>query len=138
MVNDTISDMLTRIRNANLASQKEVAVSKTKIHEKICKILEREGFIEAFSPSSDDPNFLLVHLKYQKSSFQGPGGLAKPCITNLKRISKPGLRIYTTARDIPRVLGGMGIVILSTSKGILTDREARSSKVGGEVLCWIW
>lgn len=138
MVNDTISDMLTRIRNANLAYKSSVSVSKTKIHEKICQILEREGFIESFSVSTINSNELTIQLKYQKIFSRGNGGLNKPCITNLKRISKPGLRIYTNSRDVPKVLGGMGILILSTSKGLMTDQEARSSKIGGEVLCSIW
>jgi small subunit ribosomal protein S8 len=138
MVNDTISDMLTRIRNANLAYKISVSISKTQIHEKICKILEREGFIENFSVSVNNPNELNIQLKYQKGFSHGTGGLGKPCITNLKRISKPGLRIYTNSREIPQILGGMGIIILSTSKGLMTDQEARSSNIGGEVLCSIW
>lgn len=138
MVNDTISDMLTRIRNANLAYKLQVSVLKTNINEKICKILEREGFIENFSVSTKNPTELTIQLKYQKNLSRGIGGLGKPCITNLKRISKPGLRVYTNSREIPKVLGGMGIVILSTSKGLITDQEARSLKVGGEVLCSLW
>jgi small subunit ribosomal protein S8 len=115
-----------------------VSVSTTKIHEKICQILEKEGFIEKFQISETKPNELIIHLKYQKNLSQGIGGLGKPCITNLKRISKPGLRIYTTYKEIPKILGGMGIVIVSTSKGLMTDREARSSRLGGELLCSIW
>jgi small subunit ribosomal protein S8 len=138
MVNDTISDMLTRIRNANLVYKTTVSVSTTKIHEKICQILEKEGFIEKFQISETKSNELIIHLKYQKNLSQGIGGLGKPCITNLKRISKPGLRIYTTHKEIPKILGGMGIVIVSTSKGLMTDREARSSRLGGELLCSIW
>ena len=138
MVNDTISDMLTRIRNANLAYKTTVSLSKTKVHEKICQILQQEGFIENFSISQTDENEILVDLKYQKTSSFGSGGLGKPCITNLKRISKPGLRIYTNSREIPKVLGGMGILILSTSKGLMTDRQARQSHLGGEILCSVW
>jgi len=138
MVNDTISDMLTRIRNANLASKLHVSVVKTNINEKICQILENEGFIESFSLSTTNPNELNIQLKYQKNLSHGIGGLGKPCITNLKRISKPGLRVYTNSREIPKVLGGMGILILSTSKGLITDQEARSLKIGGEVLCSLW
>ena len=138
MVNDTISDMLTRIRNANLAYKLQVSVLKTNINEKICKILEREGFIENFCVSTKNPNELTIQLKYQKNLSRGIGGLGKPCITNLKRISKPGLRVYTNSREIPKVLGGLGILILSTSKGLITDQEARSLKVGGEVLCSLW
>jgi small subunit ribosomal protein S8 len=138
MVNDTISDMLTRIRNANLAYKTSVSLSKTKVHEKICQILEQEGFIEKFYISETDPNELIVDLKYQKTASFGSGGAKRPCITNLKRISKPGLRIYTNSREIPKVLGGMGILILSTSKGLMTDRQARQSRIGGEILCSVW
>lgn len=138
MVNDTISDMLTRIRNANLASKTNVSLSKTKVHEKICQILEQEGFIEKFYVSETQTNELIVDLKHQKIQSMGGGGIGKPCITNLKRISKPGLRIYTNSREIPKVLGGMGILILSTSKGLMTDRQARQARLGGEILCSVW
>jgi small subunit ribosomal protein S8 len=136
MVNDTISDMLTRIRNANLASKNCVAIPKTKIHINIAKILEQEGFIESFSmPSVEDTEFIL-NLKYVPE--MGNGNAKKPCITNLKRISTPGLRIYTNYREIPQSFGGMGIVIISTSKGLMTDRDARKAKLGGEILCSVW
>ena len=138
MVNDTISDMLTRIRNANLAYKTSVSLSKTKVHEKMCQILEQEGFIDKFYISETDTNQLIVDLKYQKTTSFGCGGVGKPCITNLKRISKPGLRIYTNSREIPKILGGMGILILSTSKGLMTDRQARKSRLGGEILCSVW
>lgn len=138
MVNDTISDMLTRIRNANLAYKNTVTVAKTQIHEQLCEILEQEGFIEKFSSSDTQQNELLIHLKYQTHSSQGSGGLGKPCITNLKRISKPGLRIYSNHKEIPKILGGLGIVILSTSKGLMTDRQARSARLGGELICSVW
>jgi small subunit ribosomal protein S8 len=146
MVNDTISDMLTRIRNANLAYKPNVSLVKTKVHEKICEILEQEGFIENYSVSDTNPSELIIDLKYQKSGPNnevfgnafGGGGNGKPCITNLKRISKPGLRIYTNSREIPKVLGGMGILILSTSKGLMTDRQARQARLGGEILCSVW
>nr|YP_009455910.1 ribosomal protein S8 [Chlorella heliozoae]AST08722.1 ribosomal protein S8 [Chlorella heliozoae] len=138
MVNDTISDMLTRIRNANLSYKTTVSLSKTKVHEKICQILEQEGFIEKFYVSETQPNELVVDLKYHKIQSFGGGSQGKPCITNLKRISKPGLRIYTNSREIPKVLGGMGILILSTSKGLMTDRQARQARLGGEILCSVW
>ena len=146
MVNDTISDMLTRIRNANLAYKTSVSLSKTKVNEKLCEILEQEGFIEKFSISETHSNEIIVDLKYHtrnastknKVFENGSVGLGKPCITNLKRISKPGLRIYTNSRDIPKVLGGMGILILSTSKGLMTDRQARQARLGGEILCSVW
>ena len=140
MENDTISDMLTRIRNANLAYKNTVSVAKTKNHEKLCQILEKEGFIEKFSVLSaeHEHNELIISLKYQKNLSQGGGGLGKPCITNLKRISKPGLRIYTNYQEIPKVLGGIGIIIISTSKGLMTDREARFLRLGGELICSVW
>lgn len=138
MVNDTISDMLTRIRNANLANKKTVSVSKTKVHEKICEILEKEGFITSFQNSENQNNELIINLKYQKTLSQGSGGLGKPCITNLKRISKPGLRVYTNYKDIQKILGGMGILILSTSRGLMTDRDARACRIGGEIICSVW
>ena len=138
MVNDTISDMLTRIRNANLAYKTCVSIPKTRIHKSICEILECEGFIEKFSTSETNQNQLILDLKYVMNPSENRGGLGKPCITNLKRISKPGLRIYTNSREIPKVLGGLGILILSTSKGLMTDRQARKSRLGGEILCSVW
>lgn len=138
MVNDTISDMLTRIRNANMTYKASVSIPKTKLHEKICTILQREGFIEKFQTSETDSKELLINLKYKKVFGQSYGGLGKPCITNLQRISKPGLRIYTNSKEIPKILGGIGIVILSTSKGLMTDREARRSRIGGEIICSVW
>lgn len=138
MVNDTISDMLTRIRNANLAFNSRVSVPKTTVHQNICEILEREGFIEKFCISETNPNELILSLKYIRSNSQNNGGLGKPSITNLKRISKPGLRIYTNYKDIPQILGGMGIIIISTSKGLMTDRQAKLARLGGELICSIW
>jgi len=138
MVNDTISDMLTRIRNANLAYKTCITIPKTRIHINICEILEREGFIEKFSLSTQNSNELLLYLKYIKTSISKNSGGRKPCITNLKRISKPGLRIYTNSKDIPQILGGMGIIIISTSKGLMTDREAKLAHLGGELICSVW
>ena len=138
MINDTISDMLTRIRNANIAYQTAVSITKTKMNESICEILENEGFIDKYSPSPDDATHLLISLKYTHRSLYGSEGGKQPCITNLKRISKPGLRIYTNYKEIPKILGGMGIVIISTSRGLMTDREARHARLGGELICSIW
>lgn len=129
MVNDTISDMLTRIRNASLIKNRAVSVPLTRLSQRICQILEAEGFIESFQRASNRE--LVVSLKYR-------GPESKPCITNLRRISKPGLRIYTNHKDIPKILGGMGVIIISTSRGVMTDREARFYGVGGEVLCSVW
>jgi small subunit ribosomal protein S8 len=129
MVNDTISHMLTRIRNACLVKSQTVSIPFTRITQHISRILEKEGFIESFQVSASGD--LTLQLKYL-------GREKKPCITNLRRLSKPGLRVYVNKKEIPRVLGGMGIVILSTSKGIMTDNEARYYGVGGELLCSIW
>lgn len=136
MVNDTISDMLTRIRNASMVKKSTVLVPFTKMNQKIAQILEKEGFIQSFY-FEEESKMLVLKFKY-RSKKTANGKTKECCITNLKRISKPGLRIYTNSQDIPRVLGGAGICILSTSIGVLTDREARSLGVGGEILCSIW
>ena len=133
MVNDTIGDLLTRIRNAGLRQSETVSLPLTRIGQQICQILEREGFIESFQAESTQQ--LRVRLKYRSGLSKGE---ERPCITNLRRISRPGLRIYTNHREIPKILGGMGIIILSTSQGLLTDREARLHGIGGEILCSIW
>lgn len=129
MSNDKISDFLTQMRNANLNYSSHIIITKTKINYQISKILEKEGFIKSFNKYSS--NQLIIYLKYDKLE-------RKPIITNLKRISKPGRRIYTNYKEIPNILGGLGILILSTSKGILTDRDAKFFQIGGEVLCSIW
>lgn len=194
MVNDTISDILTRIRNANLIKSQTVSIPLTRISKQISEILEKQGFIESFQISSPSlnqhvknlsplelsqektsiidkipadkikknsldttsqklgssrfaskKNSSAEHSEHQSATQTGiilylkyQGRDKKPCITNLKRISKPGLRIYANYKEIPKVLGGMGVAILSTSKGIMTDREARFHKIGGEILCSIW
>lgn len=129
MQNDTISDMLTRIRNANILHQPTVVIPWTRMNEQIIRLFQAEGFIESVERPDNDR--LSVVLKYDTKT-------KKPCITNLQRVSKPGLRLYTSPKYIPQVLGGMGVVILSTSKGILTDRQAKQQNVGGELLCSIW
>ena len=134
MFNDTISDVLTRIRNAGMVDSSTVRIPLTRMSQQLCHILEKEGFISSFQrdeATNDDPSFLTLHLKYS-------GPERKPCITNLRRISSPGLRIYTNYKDIQKILGGMGIMILSTSQGLMTDREARFRRIGGEILCSIW
>jgi small subunit ribosomal protein S8 len=128
MQNDTISDMLTRIRNANILRRKTVTLPWTRINEQIVQLFAKEGFIDSVEKNEES---LKVYLKYDKDT-------KKPCITNLQRISKPGLRLYSNTKDIPQILGGMGIIILSTSKGIVTSREAKQQKIGGELLCSIW
>lgn len=129
MQNDTISDMLTRIRNANVLRQKTVLIPWTKMNEQIISLFQKEGFLESVEKNEDGN--LIISLKYDKKT-------KKPCITNLQRVSKPGLRLYSNSKDIPQVLGGMGILIISTSNGLLTDRQAKQNKVGGELLCSIW
>lgn len=132
MSNDTIANMITSIRNANLEKTKTVQVPATNITRNVGRILLQEGFIENFRERKENKIYFLVFtLKYQ-------GRKKKPYITTLRRISKPGLRMYSNHKEIPKVLGGMGIVILSTSQGIMTDREAREKQIGGEILCYVW
>lgn len=130
-ITDPIADMLTRIRNANAAGHEGTEVDMSKINLEIVKILQSEGFIKSYEIVKGQTHDLIkVHLKY--------GPRKEKVITNLKRVSKPGLRIYAKKGEIPRVLGSLGIAIISTSKGIMTDREARRLGVGGEVLCYVW
>uniref|UniRef100_A0A165TTE7 Small ribosomal subunit protein uS8c n=2 Tax=Geranium TaxID=4028 RepID=A0A165TTE7_9ROSI len=132
MSKDTISDILTCIRNADMANKETVRIGFTNIVEKIVQILLREGFIKnAREHRENNKSFLVLTLRYRRNR-------RGRTIFNLKRVSRPGLRIYSTYPKIPRILGGMGIVILSTSQGIITDREARLERVGGEILCYIW
>ncbi|YAI81586.1 MAG: 30S ribosomal protein S8 [cyanobacterium endosymbiont of Rhopalodia sterrenbergii] len=130
--NDTISDMLTRIRNACAVRHPTTQVPTTKMTRSIAQVLKKEGFIEDFEETGEGvKQFLVLTLKYKDKSRQ-------PIINMLKRASKPGLRVYSKRKDLPRVLGGIGIAIISTSKGVMTDREARRQNVGGEILCYIW
>ncbi len=129
---DTISDMLTRIRNACAVRHPTTQVPTTRMTRSIAIVLKEEGFIEDFQETGEGiQKFLVISLKYKGKSRQ-------PIINTLQRVSKPGLRVYSTRKDLPRVLGGIGIAIVSTSKGIMTDREARRQQVGGEVLCYVW
>jgi small subunit ribosomal protein S8 len=130
---DPIADMLTRIRNANVAFHDEVVMPSSKLKEALAKILEREGYIGGSSVEDDSARparRLRIQLKYTPERQR--------TISGLRRVSKPGLRVYTRADKVPRVLGGMGIAILSTNQGLMTDREARERHVGGEVLCQVW
>ncbi len=136
LINDSIGDMLTRIRNACLAKKSTLSIPFTRINQQIALILEKEGFIQSYQTSLDSQN-LIVRLKYRSKAIYR-GKKKESCITNLKRISKPGLRIYANAFEIPRILGGTGIVIVSTPEGLMTDREARLRGIGGELLCSVW
>ena len=127
VVTDPIADMLTRIRNANQMRNKEVSMPTSKMKVEIAKILENEGFIEGFNVKD---NTLTLTLKYAENKER--------VITGLKRISKPGLRVYAGATEIPKVLNGLGIAIISTPKGVMTDKLARKNNVGGEVIAYIW
>jgi len=131
VMTDPIADMLTRIRNANMVGHEKVEIPGSNMKKAIAEILKNEGFIRdaEFIPDNKQ-GIIRVFLKF------GPN--SERVITGLKRISKPGLRVYAKSNEIPRVLGGLGIAILSTSTGIMTDKEARSKQVGGEVLCYVW
>nr|WCR48141.1 ribosomal protein S8 [Sium suave] len=134
MGRDIIADIITSIRNADMDRKRVVRIASTNITENIVKILLREGFIENVRKHKETKKYFLVltlrHRRNRKRSYRN--------FLNLKRVSRPGLRIYSNYQRIPRILGGMGIVIISTSRGIMTDREARLERIGGEVLCYIW
>ncbi len=134
MMTDPIADMLTRIRNAAMARHKQVLVPASKMKVEIARILKEEGFIERYDVGQEKPQPMLrIILKYD-NSVRPP----RPVIQGLQRVSKPGRRIYVKRREIPYVRSGLGIAILSTSKGVMTDREARRQNVGGEVICYVW
>ncbi|AZN38415.1 MULTISPECIES: 30S ribosomal protein S8 [Paenibacillus] len=131
VMSDPIADMLTRIRNANVVRHETVEMPASKVKKQIAEILKREGFIRDAEFIEDSKQGIIrIFLKY------GPN--QERVITGLKRISKPGLRVYTKSTEVPRVLGGLGMAIISTSKGIMTDKEARQVKSGGEVVCYVW
>ena len=131
MTTDPIADMLTRIRNANQMRYKEVEVPASKIKLESAKILKETGFIVDYKiKKNDTQDTIVLFLKYGQNKER--------VITGLKRISKPGLRVYANAKEMPRVLNGLGIAIVSTSKGVMTDKEAREANLGGEVLAYIW
>ena len=128
---DPIADMLTRIRNANVMRYKEVEVPASKIKVEIARILKEEGFISDYKIKKNNvQNIISLNLKYGQNKER--------VITGLKRISKPGLRVYAKTDELPRVLNGLGIAIISTSKGLMTDKDARKQSLGGEVLAYIW
>ncbi|NLX61430.1 MAG: 30S ribosomal protein S8 [Tissierellia bacterium] len=131
MMTDPIADMLTRIRNGNSVKHESVDIPASNIKKEIAQILLDEGFIKGYDVIDDGKQGIIrIELKY--------GRHGEKVISGIKRISKPGLRVYVKSDEIPRVLGGLGIAILSTSKGIMTDKKARKEGVGGEVLCYVW
>ncbi len=130
-VTDPIADMLTRIRNASVARHEHVLIPASRLKLEIAKVLKAQGYIQKYDLVDDRRHGRIrVHLRY------GPDG--DPVITGLRRISRPGMRVYVDAKQIPRVIGGLGVSVLSTSRGVLTDREARRQGVGGEVICYVW
>jgi small subunit ribosomal protein S8 len=132
VVTDTISDMLTRIRNANMVKHQIVQIPATKMSLAIAKILKEEGFIKDFENYEENKlKYLLLSLKYIEKS-------RKPVICTIKRISKPGLRVYSNSKELPKVLDNLGIAIISTSKGVMTNLKAKKLGIGGEILCYIW
>ena len=130
---DPIADMLTRIRNANIAMHDEVSMPSSKQKVALADVLKREGYIGEFDSTANEGrpgSTLTINMKYSPERER--------VISGIKRVSKPGLRVYTKNDQIPRVLGGLGVAVLSTSKGLITDRTARKAKVGGEILCYVW
>jgi small subunit ribosomal protein S8 len=128
---DPIADMLTRIRNANTAMHDDVSMPSSKIKEALAQVLHREGYIQGFriNENGGPTKTLTIDMKYVDR---------KRVINGVKRVSTPGLRVYTKSGEIPRVLGGLGVAVVSTSKGLMTDRDARKQRVGGEVVCYVW
>ncbi len=131
MITDPIADMLTRIRNALLARHRQVLIPSSKMKVAIARLLKEEGFIQHYDITRDRPQPMLrIILKYDKNR--------KPVLSGLRRVSKPGRRVYSQYREIPWVLSGLGVAILTTPRGIMTDRQARRAHVGGEILCYVW
>jgi len=132
MTTDTIADMLTRIRNANLAKHQIVQIPSTKVTRDIANLLFKEDLIDSYEELKNGlKSSLLISLKYSSKE-------RKPIIEKIQRISKPGLRVYSGAKKMPRILGGFGTAIVSTSRGLMTDQQARKESVGGELICYIW
>lgn len=130
---DPIADMLTRVRNANIAKHDDVSMPSSKLKEALAELLKSEGYIQDFKTAERDDKpgkILSIDMKYSPDRER--------TITGIKRVSKPGLRVYKKSDEIPRVLGGLGVAVLSTSQGLMTDRDARRRNVGGEVLCYVW
>ncbi len=134
MISDPIADMLTRIRNALMAGMNNVQIPASKLKLEIARILKEEGYIEDYALGEEKPYpFITIQLKYYGSRRN-----RRPVITNIQRVSKPGRRVYRGRDDLPRVLAGVGIAIVTTPKGVMTAQQARRERVGGEVLCYVW
>jgi small subunit ribosomal protein S8 len=129
---DPISDMLARIRNAARAAHTDVLIPASKIKENIARILVEEGYVDAYERVEDDANHPAIKMRLRYSEER------QPAISGIRRISKPGRRVYRGATELPRVLGGLGVAIISTSQGVMTDKQARRHRVGGEVLAYVW
>lgn len=130
-INDPIADLLTRIRNANTIARDKIDMPASNMKEEIVRVLKEEGFISGYNRRKNNAQGTLrIFLKY--------GDNGEKVITGLKRISKPGLRVYANKEELPKVLGGLGIAIISTSQGVMTDKEARKAGIGGEVICYVW
>ena len=130
-VTDSIADMLTRIRNANLARHEHVSIPGSRLKLEIAKVLKAQGYIQKYDLVDDKhQGQIRIHLRYDENG--------EPVIAGIRRVSRPGLRVYVDREQIPRVMGGLGVAVLSTSRGVLADREARRRGVGGEVLCYVW
>ena len=128
---DPISDMLTRIRNANAITEEQVEIPASNFKEEVARVLSEEGFIKGYKKINNGPQGTLrLYLKYSDND--------EKVITGIKRISKPGLRVYANKEEVPKVLGGLGIAIMSTSNGVMTDKSARKAGIGGEVVCYVW
>jgi small subunit ribosomal protein S8 len=135
MTSDPIADMLTRIRNALMAGKATVDIPKSKIKVEIARILKQEGYIEDYSMTAEDTSVPMISVTLK---YYGPRRERRPVITHIERVSKPGRRIYRQRVDLPRVMSGIGIAIVTTPNGVMTAQEARRQRVGGEVLCYVW
>ena len=129
-ISDPIADTLTRIRNANMVKHESVSMPHSNLKEELIKVLQKEGYVGSYVVEEKD-NFKFINLTLRYHNSQS-------VITGLKRVSKPGLRVYSKAKNMPRVFDGMGIAVISTSKGLMTEKEARANQLGGEVLCYVW
>jgi len=136
---DPIADMLTRIRNAIMTEHKDVIIPLSSIKKEIAHVLKQEGYISSYRvDKSQFPSRIIIDLKYRSKKEPGQAGAKENVITGIKRVSKPGRRVYSGVENIPKVLGGLGVAVMSTSKGILTGKECLKNNIGGEVLLYIW